>query len=161
MKTKSLAAILLLIPLLFVTSCKKEVYRNDVACRSLTSTIEEICQKEFISYDDEYLEYIISDASICTDHSIIYSRDTNDIDEFGVLHAKDNDTAKKLYTELCDYISETRSSQRAFIESYAPKELTKLDSARVIQIGNYVIYSIASEESAKKISSAITSALTE
>jgi hypothetical protein len=76
-----------------------------------------------------------------------------------VLHAKDNDSAKILYKELCGYINEQKNSQRAFIESYAPEELPKLDSARVIQIGNYVIYSISSEESAKKISSEITSAL--
>ena len=99
--------------------------------------------KEYSDYSADYLEYLLTDVSYCDDHSIIYSNEANDIDELGILHAESEEDAKILFDMLQSYVNNTKTEQRAFIASYAPSELPKLDSARVERIGNYLLYSIA------------------
>ena len=60
-----------------------------------------------------------------------------------IFHTPDTDSARKLMTHIEAYISEMQETQRAFIGSYAPLELPKLDGATVKQFGNYLVYSIS------------------
>ena len=142
-----------------LVSCGNTKYRNDASCDELASVVLSESDKEFAEYDDSYADYIISDTSICVDLKIIYSLEVNDIDEIGIFKTAYSDTANQLQKELIGYIEDIRLTQRAFIESYAPTELTKLESAKVRAFGNYVIYVIASADSANKTISAIENAL--
>ena len=153
--------IIILSLILCLASCGNKKYRNDLSCSDISEVIKNNDVKEFQPYGNDYLSYILSDTSCCNDFSIIYSRDANDIDEFGVLHANSEEDADRLLKMLGTYIEDAKNDQRAFIASYAPNELSKLDSARVQRFGNYVIYSISSEEAYKKISSAIEALLAE
>ncbi len=151
----------MILPLFLLCSCGRVKYRSDVSCDELTDIIESSNEKEYQRYDRDYLEYIIDDTSCCNDHSIIYSSEINDIDELGIFKANSEKDAEVLYGMLKDYISDEKEGQRAFIASYAPNELPKLDSARVERFGVYVIYSIATPEDSEKAISAITTALAE
>ena len=48
-----------------------------------------------------------------------------------------------------------KSEERAFIATYAPEELPKLDNAKVKQFGHYVAYVIASSDRADAAMSTI------
>ena len=62
--------------------------------------------------------------------------------------------------EACrDYIDDMQEDSRAFIASYAPNELPKLDSAQVRRFGNYVIYTILPDDSAKTVFENVKEAL--
>ena len=138
----------LFIPLLTLTltilfvSCSSPKYRDDKSCRSLAESVKED-SIEYEEHDEEYLEFFFEDSSLQDDFCIIYSRDTNDITEIGIFHTPDTDSARKLITHIEAYISEMQETQRAFIGSYAPLELPKLDGATVEQFGNYLVYSIS------------------
>lgn len=161
MNKKRAIAIILTFTLPLLCSCRKIKYKSDISCKELTDIIETANEKEYQSYDGDYIEYILEDTSYCNDHSIIYSSEVNDIDELGILKANSENDAKTLYGMLIDYITDAKEGQRAFIASYAPNELPKLDSARVERFGCYIIYSIATPEDSEKAISAITTALAE
>ena len=161
MKIKEIIILLLALPLLLLCSCKNEKYRDDISCKELCDAIKSNTEKEYARYGSDYLSYILKDTSYCNDSSVIYSTDAADIDEFGILHAKNESDAEHLYEMLNEYITEAKTEQRAFIASYAPGELSKLDAASVERFGNYVFYSFADDDGAKKAISAITSALAE
>ena len=76
----------------------------------------------------------------------MYSTAVTDINEIGVFHCENKDNAKDLTEIVSKYITDMQSEQKAFIGSYAPRELPKLESAEVHQYGNYVIYLIMNDE---------------
>jgi len=161
MKVKKFLIPFILFSLLSLCSCQNISYRDDISCKELTDAAKNISEKEYRSYGEDYLEYLLNDPSYCDDYSVIYSSEANDIDELGIFHAKNKEDAKILFDMLKKHVDAMKKEQRAFIASYAASELPKLDSAKVGQFGNYVVYSISDEETAEKISSAITSALNE
>lgn len=137
--------LLLTLTILFV-SCSAPEYRDDKSCRELAESVKDDAL-EYEEHDKEYLEFFFEDSSLQDDFCIIYSRDTNDITEIGIFHAPDTDSARKLLPQIEAYISEMQETQRAFIGSYAPLELTKLDGATVKRFGNYLVYTISDNTS--------------
>ena len=63
----------------------------------------------------------------------------------GVLHAPDRNSAKKLCALTEEYLKALYDDKRAFIESYAPNEIPKLEDAEARIYGNYVAYAILSD----------------
>ena len=100
---------------------------------------------DYAEYDDDFVEFFFGDMIAERDHTVIYSKEQNDINEVGVFHAESDSNALEIYEKATEYIREMKETQRAFIASYAPEELPKLDSAEVRRYGNYVIYAILSE----------------
>ena len=147
----------LMISALFLSSCNTKKYSDEISCYELCeralSSIDET--DEFSDYGKEYIKYFFEDSELHDDFRIVYSTESDDIDELGVFHAPSADTAKEISSIVQNYISEIQNTQRAFIESYAPEELPKLDRAEVRVFGNYIVYAIMEEEEKSDVFSAI------
>lgn len=147
----------LLIIFLFLCSCSHSDYSDSESCSSLAEAVKNTWgdELEFAEYGEDYLEYLFDDDPYHDDFSMLYSVRTENIDELGIFHAPDAGSAKELFEEAREYIEDMKEDQRAFIASYAPEELPKLDRASVKIFGNYVVYVIASPERIDSALSAI------
>ena len=153
-------SVFLLIAVMFIFSaCGNKSYRDDVSCETLINAILSDNEKDFSEYDSDFTRYVTDDEELYSDCKIIYSTEVNDIDEIGVFKSENQFLANELKDELLDYIEEMRETQTAFIKSYAPEELQKLNGARVVSFENYVIYIISDTDSMNKTISAIENAL--
>ena len=139
---KKISVLLLITLMLLSTACDRVSYTSDLSCGDVANAVLSRSSKEFVEYESYYTDYIISDRSLYNDSTILYSIEVNDIDEIGIFRATDKENAKILEQMLCEYIDDMRITERAFIESYAPDELPKLDGATVRRFGNYVVYII-------------------
>ncbi len=129
-------------------SCDKvEKYRDGISCEYLS---KELCDEvdhfgEASSYSEEDVKLLLGDTSLFDDFSVIYSNEADDINEIGVFHCPDEKNSKELLTLAKGYISEQAKNQKAFVASYAPREVPKLEAAEARRYGNYVIYLILDE----------------
>ena len=142
---KILCIILTVISLASLFSCSRaEKYRDDRKCadvgKELTDSLAD--GEEYLEFDDNHKKFYFDDTEEYNDSYIIYSSDTNNINEIGVFHAPDEGRAKELEESCREYIEDIRETNRSFISSYAPEELPKLDSAEVRRFGNYVVYTV-------------------
>ena len=136
---------------IFISSCSEaQAYREDVRCSTLTGAISSEAKNDadFVEYTNEELSFLFSDLSQCDDYSIIYSISTSDISEIGVFHCPDEESAKNILEIATSYVEDQKINQRAFISSYAPYELEKLDNAEVHNYGRYVVYVILDQKNA-------------
>lgn len=138
-----------LISIILLVSCSKsKPYRDDLPCSELSQVIcdEAEVNGGYSLYDNDYIAFLFEDTSLFDECSVIYSTDVTDINEAGVFHCQDKDSAKMFTESVSKYISEMQTNERAFIESYAPRQMPKLENAEVRQYGNYVIYLIMNDE---------------
>lgn len=153
--------IALIICALLLSSCNTKKYSDGVSCHELCeraiSAIDE--SDEFSDYGKEYIKYFFEGSELHDDFRIVYSTETDDIDELGIFHAPSADAAKEIAATVQNYISEIQDTQRAFIESYAPEELPKLDNAEVRVFGNYVVYAIMEDDEKSEVFSEIDKSL--
>ncbi len=154
---KKIAAICLLLPMILISCRKGPKYKNDVPCDELTAPF--VSAEFHSSYKEDKIKFFFENTSLATDHSLIYSTEPTDIDEFGVLRADTPSDAKELGNIVNRYIEDMQKNDRAFIASYAPEELPKLDGARVRVFGNYVAYAILSEDEQEDFLSGIEAKL--
>ena len=133
---------------LLVSCSKSNPYRDDIPCTELSKVIcdEAEVSGGYSSYDSEHIAFLFEDTSLFDECSVIYSTEVNDINEAGVFHCQNKDSAKMLTESVSKYITEMQTNERAFIESYAPRQMPKLENAEVHQYGNYVIYLIMNDE---------------
>jgi hypothetical protein len=130
-----------------LVACGKAEYTDTQGCKAL-------CHTAIQRLDDglEYAEFGTAhlrayfDEEQYDDYCIMYSTDTNNINEIGVFHVSDKKAARQLEAECLEYIENMREGERAFIASYAPHELPKLDGALVSRYGNYVVYTILPQD---------------
>ena len=131
---------------LFLTSCRNRNYSDTVSCRTLSEAAMQVIpvQNGYAEFDTSHIRYNFENTTLHNDSCIIYSADTQDINEIGIFRVESTENIDGLVALAEDYISDMQKNQRAFIESYAPEETKKLDSARIYVLGNYVIYTILS-----------------
>ena len=156
--TKIISLILALCFLLSLTSCNKG-YADDKTSKEVAEIIKGAITSDtgYREADSDYLDFNISGASeLCTDHVIIFSEKDTNIDEFAVLHAKDDASAKTL-KEMCESYLEKKNS--AWNSDYLPEEAPKLRNAQVYVFGNYVVYLILSSSNCEHAKTAIDAAL--
>ena len=144
---KFLFSFLIVSSLLFLFSCAEENYRDDLSCAYIA---REICDKindsdAFSAYSKDDIVLLFGNSNLYDDSSVAYSTDTNNIDEIGVFHCSDEDDSKALWGVLKNYINDQQENQNAFIASYAPREVPKLENAEVRRYKNYVIYAVLDE----------------
>ena len=137
-----------LLLILLVSCSKSNSYRDDIPCSDIA---RDLCDKSevmggYSEYDKNHVAFLFEDTSLYDDCSVRYSTEVTDINEIGVFHCNNKDNAKALTETVSKYITETQTDQKAFIESYAPREVPKLENAEVRQYGNYVIYLVMSAE---------------
>ena len=89
---------------------------------------------------------LISHAQLYDDICIIYSSDSTDISELGIIYSADEENAKKLFEEAKLYVKNMQEQKSEFLRNYSPDELSKLNSAEARRFGNYVIFAIGEQE---------------
>ena len=141
--------ILLLTCAVLLSSCgAKNTYRNDVPCSDLIAALEKQMSTNggYAHYEKAELQLLFGDdISLATDCSVSYSLLSGNIDEFGIFRTDNEKSAIELAEECLDYIEEKYENENAFIASYAPEELPKLEDAEVKTFGNYVAFAILSD----------------
>lgn len=146
-----LILILVLGTLLSACGKKEKSYADNIPCSELADTIEEQLPVDFgyETYGGEHLRYYFEDTKLPDDACLRYTVRSEDIGEFGIFHAP-NAEARKEIEELCEeYLEDLREEKTAFIASYAPEEVPKLERAEVRSFGNYVTYAILSDNDRK------------
>ncbi|MBE6707007.1 MAG: DUF4358 domain-containing protein [Ruminococcaceae bacterium] len=150
---KIFAIIIALLLAVFLPSCATASFADSSTCAELGELIEATVNdgQEYIPHDDTHRSLYFDDVEEYDDYFSAYSANTSDISEFGVFHAPNDEAAAELYDEVCDYVSDMQNEQRAFIASYAPDELSKLDAAKVKKFGNYVVYTVLDKDTANAV----------
>ena len=131
---------------LIFTSCSTKNYRNSFDCKELSqSLMREISvpDGEFSQYTEEEVQIFFSSPELYDDISIMYSKDSTDIAELGILHATTEEKSDKLFEEAKLYIKNLQEQKREFLSNYSPEEVEKLNSAEVRKLGNYIIFTVA------------------
>ena len=138
---------------IFIACSKKGNYRDDIPCRDVSEAFiqSQSGSVEYSQYSREELSFFLDIPEYVTDLSAIYSTDVNDINETGIFRCTDETSAKEFFGTVSAYLEEQRVTQKAFIESYAPREVPKLEGAEVRRYGNYVVYTILSAEDKKAV----------
>lgn len=154
---KRMIALLILVPCLCLVSCAKAQYTNDVSCTDLCNKASEMLSDglEYTEYDASHRKFYFDDTEDYDDCCLIYSTDTANINEIGVFHAPNEDAARDVEEDCFEYIEQMREGERAFIASYAPGELPKLDGATVSRFGRYVVYIIVPTDKRTSVLGAI------
>ena len=162
MKKYCLVALILAFVLLFV-GCATEKYRDDVSCKALVDAVTAKMPSEldFRELDESFREFYFEGADGFDDCYIAYSADNEDISEIGVFHAVSDEAAEKIEGICYEYINDLSQNSRAFIASYAPEELTKLDGAEVRRYGRYVIYTVLNTADTERVFETVKNALSE
>ena len=140
---------LLVILILILPSCAKSSYRDDILCSKISTELYDEADiiSEYSVYSREDIDFLFNGTSLYDDLSVLYSTDVNDISEIGVFHCSDEEKASELLSVVEKYISDMQKNQKAFIASYAPREVQKLERAEARRYGNYVIYTILDDNS--------------
>lgn len=152
----------LLLAVCLLPSCQeKKSYRDDRSCEELIAIAIEKAPTEF-GYDifeKENLPFPLEKSEDADGFCIAYSIEAENINEIGVFHSPDKESAEELAEECEEYLEELREEKSTFIASYAAEELPKLERAEVYRLGNYTVYLIASDSDRKAIREALQAEL--
>ena len=141
---KKIFAIIICLSMLSLTACTQGDYSNAARCSDIADSVKLSLSdgQEYENYDSSHIKYNFEDTSLQDDACIFYSVDSSDINEVGIFHGAKEDDIDELTAIIENYLRDMRENQRAFIESYAPNEIPKLEDARVYIFGNYIVYTI-------------------
>lgn len=145
-----LACLLAVLSAFYLASCaKKADYRDDVPTEAIAEEIRAaLPQKvDYVEDDSGFTDDYFTLSDSVYEHTVLYARQTNNLDEFGVYHVKEAD-AKELARQLReDYLAVSLERNREWYDSYIPAETPKLRDAQVRVYGSYVVYAILDKES--------------
>lgn len=136
---------LLLVSTIF-SACSQKSYDASINCQDLSTALKReisVPQGYFEEYTDDEVKYLFSSPKLYDDICIVYSADSTDVCEVGILHAASDDNAKLLYEDAKAYIKALQEQKSDFLSNYSPAELSKLNSAEVRRYGNYIIFTVA------------------
>lgn len=152
--TVLILAIISALALLTLPACSAHSYSDSMECSRLLTKLEKelsVPNGEFVEYSTSEISFFFPDSELYDDFCIVYSADSVDIVELGAMHASSEANAARLLEDAKNYIRELQEQKKAFIESYSPAELEKLNCAEARRYGNYVIFTIAEQSEKSKI----------
>lgn len=93
--------------------------------------------------DDVILEFTDKNLDYLVDYIVVKANNAKNINEVGIFKVKNGKSAelKKIITK---YLEDKQQSYRAM--DYFPEEVEKIDCAKVVVLGNYIIYSFLNEK---------------
>ena len=132
------------LPLSLISCHQKEEYSDSISADRLADEITRALADDGVYLtDDQGLtdSYFTLPESV-SEHTVRYTSDTNNINEFGVYHVT-RGGAKELEAMLVEkYLEAAYLNNREWYDSYIPNEASKLRDAEVRTLGNYVVYAI-------------------
>ena len=142
-------------------SCASGGYSDSLDSRELAKLLTgEISEfGDYVEYDDDEINDLLGLSADGCDVSVIYSKDSDDQGEIGIIRAASEADAKEVLLEAQEYLEQMRVERRAFVESYLPRELSKLSSAEARRFGSYVIYTILESEKSTLVFDKVEEAL--
>ncbi len=149
--------ILLAIPtlsLLLLGSCANaSEYADDVSCAELMDRVEKQVPVDFgyETFGAEQIQFYFENTQAQDDACLRYSKKSEDINEIGIFHTPNEDARGEIETLIGHYLSRMKEEQSAFIASYAPKEIPKLEEAEYRSFGNYTVYVILDKDDAELV----------
>ena len=155
MKTKAKFLIFpCIISMLIFQSCAQKDFKSSLTCEELSNRLGKeifVPQDEFNQYTTEEINFLFSSPESYDDISIIYSTDSTDVCEIGVIYSENKEDAKKLYEDAKLYIKNLQEQKSEFLRNYSPEELSKLNSAEARCFGNYIIFTVANQNDKQNI----------
>ena len=142
-----------LVSLIF-PSCSRKEFKSTLACKDISNGLKSefsVPYGEFDEYTTEELNFLFSSPEDYEDISVIYSSDSTDVCELGVIYASDNESAKRIFEDAKLYIKNLQEQKSEFLRNYSPQELSKLNSAEAKCYGNYVIFAVADQDTKNDI----------
>lgn len=138
---------------LILAGCQRIEYRDDLPCREIADRLCDLLPVTggYAQFGKDHLTYSFENADGYEDECLMYSVLSEDVNEIGVFLADDEEDAEELKTRCEEYLSRMREEERAFIESYAPREAAKLDASEVRVFGEYVIYTVLSPDDRDRV----------
>ena len=93
---KKLLSVLILIILCLASCSQKVEYKDDLACEPLVASLAELCETDdgYSQYGDDQIKFLFDNAKVHDDYAIFYSNDANDINEIGIFHCPDQESAE-------------------------------------------------------------------
>ena len=139
---------LLLLSLILAACSKRESYSDSIPCEELMDAVTEQLPINFgyESFDGEQLRSYCDDTKLPDDTCLRYSVLSEDINEIGIFHTPDEQSAKQIETLCKKDLQALIDEKSTFIASYAAEELPKLEGGEVRRFGNYTVYAILSED---------------
>ena len=146
---------------LVFSSCASGGYSDSLDSRELAKQLTgEISEfGDYVEYDDDEINDLLGLSADGCDVSVIYSKDSDDQGEIGIIRSASEADAKEVLHKTQEYLEQMRVERRAFVESYLPRELSKLSSAEARRFGSYVIYTILESEKATLVFDKVEEAL--
>lgn len=150
---KRLFCLIFILALTFASCSKKVEYKNDLACEPLAKDLSALCPVDdgYSEYGEDQIRFFFENTSIHDDYAIFYSTNAEDINEIGIFHCPNEDSAEEMARITENYIKMMQDTQINFISSYAPYEIPKLESAEVRRYGNYVVYTILDTDERRSV----------
>ena len=165
MKKLIFVAALLLCLTLTLSACSS--YRDDVAVTTLSSAVFEAVSTQggYTAADADYVSLEFANASVIdsnvSEWMICASTSSQTVDEFGIFHVKNGGDVSAVKAEVQDYVSALQVKLEVYLDMYDPAEKTKLENARVVVYGNYVVYTMLDDADTTACTSAIENALSD
>lgn len=159
MKKRILAILLAIVSMLVFVSCSnnsstadettvddgKEVITPDIPTFAAMLEGALANASMLTAVEDDYVEAMMSvDLANVEEYTVRIQTMGTAIDQYGIFKATDEKAAKTLCENLQSYIDTTRSNWENF--NYLPEETPKLDGAKAVQKGVYVVYVVASAD---------------
>jgi len=161
MTKKHILLITVILALSLLTACggKTAEIRNDVAVSDISTAVASVLGGDtLVSVPDTFysgsMKMDISEFDGCDVK--INSKGIN-IDEFGILKAKDSSQVSAVEKTVKDYLQMRIDT---WMVEYMPEERPKLDNAEIKTVGNYVMYAILSDDGKKAAFDAFEKSLT-
>lgn len=133
---------------LLIACTRTPVYRDDLSAGTVASEIAKSLPDSagLIRYTEEDIEFYLEiPAELSEDRCVMMQQSSVAIDEIGVFHAVDEESAVRIEELLEEYIDRSEETKGDWLLNTLPEELRKLEDAEILHRGRYVIYLILSK----------------
>ncbi len=157
-----LTLLLLTGTILFGCSEKEPNYADNLSCAELMDTLEKQIPVPFgyETYTPDQVRYYFESTEAHDDVCLRYSKQSENINELGIFHTSDRESRQALEAVIDRYLEGMQEDQGAFVASYAPEELPKLEQATYRSFGNYTVYVILDEKDQELVFETVEKLLT-
>ena len=160
---KRITLLTILLVCLCFSSCGAKSYVDTFTCDDITNAItdEILGSQAYAEFTDKDVHLMFDDTEKYDGWSIMYSISSDDISEIGILHARDAESTEEILEDAIEYVEDLKKEKQEFLRNYLPKELNKLNYADARAFGNYVVYTVLSQDTTEEVFSFVEKMLRE